>query len=116
MRTIDELIQETENRNREKEAKKGGGGSLMSANEWARLLFPCPLCNQLTAVKTDKNGNPYLICNDCGVQLFVRYKTGQALLLKKLVGKGRVMGAPVPPFAVDAVKGARIVRRYCPGG
>lgn len=40
----------------------------------------CPLCNQMTAVKADKNGKPYLICNDCGLQMFVRYLTGQARL------------------------------------
>jgi hypothetical protein len=38
--------------------------------------FACPTCSEPRELRTDKNGKPYLICNDCGTQLFVRGKTG----------------------------------------
>ena len=43
-------------------------------------LLECPLCDRLTQVKIDKTGNPYLVCNFCGVQMFVRYRDGQGRL------------------------------------
>lgn len=43
-------------------------------------LLECPLCGQLVAVKASKTGKPYLICNDCGLQMFVRFPAGQARL------------------------------------
>ena len=38
--------------------------------------FPCPICFEMFEIKYDKNSKPYLQCNDCGVQLFVRGKEG----------------------------------------
>jgi len=52
----------------------------------------CPICNQLTAVKVDKNGSPYLICNECGLQMFVRYPAGQDRL-------NRILQAGLPDLA-----------------
>lgn len=39
-------------------------------------FFVCPLCNESVRVKQSKKGLPYIICNDCGVQMFVRYEKG----------------------------------------
>jgi predicted RNA-binding Zn-ribbon protein involved in translation (DUF1610 family) len=49
--------------------------------------FPCPLCGAGLPIRTSKNKKPYCICNDCGIQLFVRGKVGIARLLK-LVREG----------------------------
>ena len=38
--------------------------------------FLCPLCQAAIEVKTTKKGKPYAVCEDCGMQLFVRYSPG----------------------------------------
>jgi predicted RNA-binding Zn-ribbon protein involved in translation (DUF1610 family) len=38
--------------------------------------FPCPLCGVGLIVKLAKTKKPYCVCNDCGVQVFVRGKPG----------------------------------------
>ncbi len=38
--------------------------------------FPCPLCGQGLDVRQTKKKKPYVICDPCGVQLFVRSKAG----------------------------------------
>ena len=38
--------------------------------------FPCPVCFEMLEVKYTFKSKPYLTCNDCGVQLFVRGKEG----------------------------------------
>ena len=40
------------------------------------MQFPCPTCGQKHGVRKDKNGKPYLVCDPCGVQMFVRGKQG----------------------------------------
>ena len=45
--------------------------------------FPCPLCNKKKLVKYTKKLKPYLVCNHCGVQLFVRKTQGILELYKK---------------------------------
>lgn len=42
--------------------------------------YPCPTCSQFREIKFSINGKPYLVCNSCGVQLFIRGKNG----IKKL--------------------------------
>ena len=39
-------------------------------------LFRCPICREPKDVRLDKNQKYYLICNDCGTQLFVRGQKG----------------------------------------
>ena len=39
-------------------------------------LFPCPVCGEAREVGTTKKGKPYLHCDPCLVQVFVRGKTG----------------------------------------
>lgn len=38
--------------------------------------FPCPLCNAGLPILKSKRNKPYCICNDCGLQIFVRGKKG----------------------------------------
>jgi len=42
--------------------------------------FPCPLCGAGLPILLSKVRKPYCTCNRCGVQLFVRGKTGIARL------------------------------------
>ena len=39
-------------------------------------LFPCCVCGESREVRTTKKGKPYMICDPCGVQMFVRVETG----------------------------------------
>lgn len=39
-------------------------------------LFPCPLCGKSLDVRLTKKKKPYVICDPCGVQLFIRSKAG----------------------------------------
>ena len=39
-------------------------------------LFPCCVCGEAREVRTTKKGKPYMICDRCGVQMFVRVETG----------------------------------------
>jgi transcription elongation factor Elf1 len=46
--------------------------------------FPCPLCEEWLEIRLDeKHGKPYVICNLCGVQMFVRRERGIKLLEKR---------------------------------
>jgi len=38
--------------------------------------FPCPICRRALTVKITKNDKLYVVCNPCGVQLFVRSEEG----------------------------------------
>ena len=39
-------------------------------------LFPCPLCGEGLDIRESKRGKPYVVCNRCGVQMFVRVEAG----------------------------------------
>jgi len=39
-------------------------------------MFPCPVCTQVREVRITKKDKPYLICDPCGVQVFVRGPAG----------------------------------------
>jgi DNA-directed RNA polymerase subunit RPC12/RpoP len=38
--------------------------------------FPCSICAALLDVRETKKGKPYVICNSCGLQMFVRNGDG----------------------------------------
>ncbi len=40
------------------------------------LRFPCPICGEGLEVRESKKRKPYLVCDRCGVQMFVRSETG----------------------------------------
>jgi transcription elongation factor Elf1 len=41
-----------------------------------KTLFPCPICTELREVRITKKKKPYVTCDPCGVQLFVRGPAG----------------------------------------
>ena len=43
---------------------------------------PCFLCGDMVEIKYSKRQKPYLVCNPCGVQVFIRGKSGIAKLEK----------------------------------
>jgi len=49
-------------------------------NEDSIEYFPCPTCFEMLDLRYDKKSHPYFICDDCGMQLFIRGKKG----IKKL--------------------------------
>ena len=50
-------------------------------------LFPCPICNRDLNVRLSKKNKPYVICDICGVQLFIRKKQGINILIEYLEQK-----------------------------
>lgn len=54
----------------------------------------CPVCKiEKLDIRKDKNGKPYVICNPCSMQMFVRGNEGMKNL-KKLI----ISGGPVSQF------------------
>jgi hypothetical protein len=41
-----------------------------------KQLFPCCVCGQGLEVRQTKKGKPYVICDPCGMQMFVRVTSG----------------------------------------
>lgn len=50
--------------------------NLVPLAELTGMEFPCPLCGTGLPILRSKRSKPYFICNLCGVQVFVRGKTG----------------------------------------
>jgi len=50
-----------------------------------KKLFPCSLCGEGLEVKESKRGKPYVVCNGCGMQMFVRTQEG-IRKLEELIG------------------------------
>lgn len=42
----------------------------------SKRWFPCPICGAALDIRESKKGKPYVVCNACGVQLFVRNGAG----------------------------------------
>ena len=40
--------------------------------------FPCPVCTDVREVRLTKKGKPYVVCEPCGIQVFVRGPAGIA--------------------------------------
>ena len=56
-----------------------------------KRMFPCPVCAYPREVRTTKKKKPYLICDSCGIQLFVRGPAGIAAferLMERAHGQG----------------------------
>ena len=41
-----------------------------------KRMFPCPVCTEPREVRDTKKAKPYLVCDPCGVQMFVRNGSG----------------------------------------
>lgn len=42
----------------------------------SKRAFPCPVCKDPLHVRKSKKGKPYVVCDSCGVQMFVRNRAG----------------------------------------
>ncbi len=42
----------------------------------SKQAFPCPVCNTPLDVRESKKDKPYVVCDYCGVQMFVRNPAG----------------------------------------
>jgi ssDNA-binding Zn-finger/Zn-ribbon topoisomerase 1 len=51
-----------------------------------RRLFPCPLCARGLDIRETKKKKPYVICDPCGLQLFVRNQTGMGMFERLVSG------------------------------
>lgn len=51
------------------------------------FVFPCPLCKTPLRIRLSKKYKPYLVCDDCGLQIFVRGNRGEKRL-KQLAREG----------------------------
>jgi len=52
-----------------------------------KRMFPCPVCTDPREVRITKKGKPYITCDPCGIQVFVRGPAGIAAF-NRLVEKG----------------------------
>lgn len=43
-------------------------------------MFPCPVCTEPRELRMTKKRKPYLVCDPCGIQVFVRGPAGIAAL------------------------------------
>ena len=58
----------------------------------AEPKFPCPLCGATLDVRASKKQKPYMVCDPCGVQMFVRGTNGIEKL-KHLVSRAEAGNA-----------------------
>ena len=47
-------------------------------------FIPCWLCGIPVEIRHSKKDKPFLICNNCGVQTFIRYGRAEELLVAKI--------------------------------
>ena len=47
-------------------------------------LFACPLCAKKQEIRMSKKDKPYIVCDNCGVQLFIRKSEGVRILAEKV--------------------------------
>jgi DNA-directed RNA polymerase subunit RPC12/RpoP len=47
-------------------------------------FFPCPLCQKQLDIRMSDKGKPYIICDACGIQLFVRKSEGINRMAQKV--------------------------------
>jgi transcription elongation factor Elf1 len=48
----------------------------MAAPSNGKRMFPCPVCADVREVRSTKKDKPYIVCDPCGVQVFVRGPAG----------------------------------------
>ncbi len=56
----------------------------MENQEFKNKTFKCPLCDEKIPIKSDRKNKPYIICNSCGLQMFIRYPSGIQILIEKI--------------------------------
>jgi len=43
-----------------------------------KRMFPCPVCTDPREVRLTKKNKPYVVCDPCGIQVFIRGPAGIA--------------------------------------
>lgn len=56
-----------------------------------KRVFPCPVCAEKREVRITKKKKPYLTCDPCGIQVFIRGPAGIAAF-NRLVDRGEGSG------------------------
>ena len=51
--------------------------------------FPCPVCSGPLEVRQSKKDQPYVVCDYCGIQMFVRNPTGIRAFDQQVVNADR---------------------------
>jgi DNA-directed RNA polymerase subunit RPC12/RpoP len=73
----------------------GGNGTLRGRDDDMSTVteanFPCPVCLDPRKVKLTKKNKPYITCDPCGIQVFIRGPAGIAEF-KRLVERGESDG------------------------
>ena len=57
---------------------------MVQVRDKTKVMIACWLCGQPVEVKFSRKDKPYLICDNCGVQTFIRYGRAEELLLAKI--------------------------------
>ena len=57
---------------------------MIQVGDKTKVMIPCWLCDQSVEVKFSRKDKPYLICDNCGVQTFIRYGQAEELLIAKI--------------------------------
>jgi hypothetical protein len=77
-------------------------------NTMAGKSFPCPVCAVNVPIRIARTHKPYLVCLDCGIQIFIRGKTGiarlQAILEDKMLVTGAWSGANTPELLFNRIQ------------
>jgi hypothetical protein len=60
------------------------GGSDEGQTTMLGKFFPCPVCGIRLEIRIARTQKPYCVCIDCGIQIFIRGKTGISQLNKIL--------------------------------
>ena len=58
-----------------------------------KFKFPCPVCSGARQVRLTKKDKPYITCDPCGIQVFVRGPAGIAEF-NRLIEQGERDGLP----------------------
>lgn len=58
-----------------------------------KFKFPCPVCTGVRQVRLSKKDKPYITCDPCGIQVFVRGPAGIAEF-NRLIEQGERDGLP----------------------
>ena len=79
-----------------------------SSISMAGKSFPCPVCAVSLPIRIARTQKPYCVCMDCGIQIFVRGKTGiarlQAILEDKMLVTGVWSGANTPELLFNRIQ------------
>ena len=66
------------------------------------FYFACPLCGEPLDVRSSKKGKPYVTCNACSMQLFVRGPEGiERFDRLARTGDGKASRAELVPKAIE---------------